>query len=147
MRLSKFIRKKLAGVKLQIREEGTRDEECDAPWTACGKKTFTWDCFTIELWGNGSVYEFPWSQGQGCAWPEDTPEFRESFFGSILMDANYPEIYGVDGFQEWAMDMGGNPDSIKEYETWKKILDINKKLAKIIGADKLQEAFECENDI
>jgi hypothetical protein len=133
MRLSKYIKKKLADVEMDVKPLGLKH---------VGK----WPCYAykVELCAGGYVYNFDYGSGSPL---EIDYSFRESFFCSLFMDSDCLNYEGFGGFEEWARDLDMNPDSRKDFEIWQLSLDNTRKLGKLIGSDRLEEALGCENDI
>ena len=96
-----------------------------------------WRCtFKREVAGYSSYFETEFSQGSACT----APPTAEDVLGCLLLDCDALDYE----FEEWASNLGFDPDSRKAEKTYKFCRDVGNRLQNFLGAEAFDELRNCE---
>lgn len=83
--------------------------------------------YRLRIDYDGRSMETPWRQGLGITDDPDTA----SVVGSLISDAMTVE--NSTGFADWAEEIGLNPDSIGDRETYQQVRELTDRLENLLG--------------
>lgn len=99
-----------------------------------------WEHFSWSITVGGaddSAYVFPFMQGVGI---DKRPELTD-LMASLLNDAQ--SVLSSSNFEDWASDLGYDPDSRNAMAIYTQIVDNGAKLAKLFGTAKLDKLLDA----